>query len=147
MRCFSYIVALAAAFAAAGCATRSGAEHPSDLQSAIASAEALGLRVLTRAEVERLIVGHAVVVDYGRTSSFPPPLRETFLANGEYRVFGHRNAAAQGTYRFQRDSVCIAIASSETCLIFLVDPEGNHFKKGVGQNYGPPEPIAIDHNP
>jgi hypothetical protein len=130
---------------ASGCANSPTAIGTLGLRSEIAAAEAQGFRVLTRVEVEHLIVGHAVTIDFGRASSISPPIRETFLPGGAYRVRGHRSAAA-GAYRFQRNSVCISLGSAETCLLFLAGRDGTYFKKAIGPNFGPPEPIIIDHN-
>lgn len=139
MRGVEFSTLLVASLANPSCTTavRSG-EQPA-MTAAVAQVKAAGLQLVTEHDLQRLIIGHAV----GSTLLTSQHV-EQYLPSGEYRVLGHRNAAAAGRYYIGGNRVCTKLPTSlEMCKIFGSDAQGRYFVRGIGYEYGAPELVVI----
>jgi hypothetical protein len=123
-----------------------GAATPStrELQSVIADAGSQARRVLTRSELEHLLVGRSLENDYSRPGTVTTRRIETFRAGGEYVVQGHYNYRSRGTYEILDNSVCVTtIDTPRRCFIISVDRSGAYYRESIVRTDYTPDPIIV----
>lgn len=123
--------------ALSACASQIQGRDASQIQSAIAAAEARGLHVLTPAEVRRTVVG-ATIGERGHVEQARVPhLAESFLTDGRYQAVAP-GIQINGTYRIVSNRVCISAGTRpEYCSIFFSDEQNNILRYIPGENIVP----------
>lgn len=121
-------VAFGACLIGESCAAGPQQLERTDLPSVIADGQGQGLHVLSKDELEKVLIGHSVTSEWVTT-----PHVESFLPGGEYRRSGHGNVLFRGHYSIRQNAVCIFLASvPERCSIFASDRQGHYLRKGIG---------------
>lgn len=114
---------------------------PPGLTSAVTQMRAMHLRVLSKDELARVLIGHSTRLVQG--SSLVVAEKAIFLPGSQYRLVGHRNTVMRGTYSIGSNFVCIQLSGSQqNCLIYGVDKGNNYYSKLAAR--GPTAPTLIE---